>query len=112
MVTQVLDTANDPTPVIATAATPTNKNPTTTPGATATAQPTPTKAKDPDAEVCSGRPFDAFMQLKNGSIYAFRGTAETSKTKKSLQYYFIPQLGLFFNNNRVPICQSKHFLDF
>ncbi|XP_071353289.1 vitronectin a [Trachinotus anak] len=32
-----------------------------------------TEAPDPDAEVCSGRPFDSFMQLKNGSIYAFRG---------------------------------------
>ncbi|RVE64759.1 hypothetical protein OJAV_G00129160 [Oryzias javanicus] len=32
-----------------------------------------TPAPDPDAEVCSGRPFDSFMQLKNGSIYAFRG---------------------------------------
>lgn len=32
-----------------------------------------TEAPDPDAEVCSGRPFDAFMQLKNGSIYALRG---------------------------------------
>lgn len=32
-----------------------------------------TVAPDPDAEVCSGRPFDAFMQHKNGSIYAFRG---------------------------------------
>uniref|UniRef100_A0A671N3V6 Vitronectin-like n=1 Tax=Sinocyclocheilus anshuiensis TaxID=1608454 RepID=A0A671N3V6_9TELE len=40
---------------------------------TSTGEPTPTKAKDPDAEVCSGRPFDSFMQLKNGSIYAFRG---------------------------------------
>lgn len=28
---------------------------------------------DPDAAPCSGRPFDAFLQLKNGSIYAFRG---------------------------------------
>ncbi|XP_058483556.1 vitronectin b [Solea solea] len=28
---------------------------------------------DPDAQPCSGRPFDAFLQLKNGSIYAFRG---------------------------------------
>lgn len=27
----------------------------------------------PDAAPCSGRPFDAFLQLKNGSIYAFRG---------------------------------------
>nr|XP_046244883.1 vitronectin a isoform X2 [Scatophagus argus] len=32
-----------------------------------------TEAPDPDAMVCSGRPFDSFMQLKNGSIYAFRG---------------------------------------
>ncbi|XP_062242150.1 vitronectin a [Platichthys flesus] len=32
-----------------------------------------TAAPDPDAEVCSGRPFDSFMQLKNGSIFAFRG---------------------------------------
>uniref|UniRef100_A0A672JJ25 Vitronectin a n=1 Tax=Salarias fasciatus TaxID=181472 RepID=A0A672JJ25_SALFA len=32
-------------------------------------QPTP----DPDAQVCSGRPFDSFMQVKNGSMYAFRG---------------------------------------
>ncbi|XP_068457289.1 vitronectin b [Clinocottus analis] len=28
---------------------------------------------EPDGEACSGRPFDAFLQLKNGSIYAFRG---------------------------------------
>lgn len=33
----------------------------------------PTPAVDPDAAPCSGRPFDAFLQLKNGSIYAFRG---------------------------------------
>ncbi|XP_029029405.1 vitronectin b [Betta splendens] len=26
-----------------------------------------------DAAACSGRPFDAFLQLKNGSIFAFRG---------------------------------------
>ncbi|CAJ1065564.1 vitronectin a [Xyrichtys novacula] len=32
-----------------------------------------TAAPDPDAEVCSERPFDSFMQMKNGSIYAFRG---------------------------------------
>ncbi|KAK7156538.1 hypothetical protein R3I94_006560 [Phoxinus phoxinus] len=80
---QVLDSTlnDDPTPVISTAATPTThspplpsiKTPTTTARTTSTADPTPTKAKDPDAEVCSGRPFDSFMQLKNGSIYAFRG---------------------------------------
>lgn len=28
---------------------------------------------DTDAAPCSGRPFDAFLQLKNTSIYAFRG---------------------------------------
>ncbi|XP_060791221.1 vitronectin b [Neoarius graeffei] len=28
---------------------------------------------DPEAEVCSGKSFDAFLQIKNGSIYAFRG---------------------------------------
>lgn len=33
----------------------------------------PTAHTDPDAAPCSGRPFDAFLQLKNGSIYAFRG---------------------------------------
>ncbi|XP_059207204.1 vitronectin b [Centropristis striata] len=33
----------------------------------------PTPPVDPDAAACSGRPFDAFLQLKNGSIYAFRG---------------------------------------
>lgn len=32
-----------------------------------------TEAPDPDAVVCSGRPFDSFMQVKNGSIFAFRG---------------------------------------
>ncbi|KAM4627476.1 vitronectin a isoform 2-T2 [Polymixia lowei] len=34
---------------------------------------TTTPAPDPDAKTCSGRPFDSFMQLKNGSLYAFRG---------------------------------------
>nr|XP_046267573.1 vitronectin b [Scatophagus argus] len=46
---------------------------------TTPASPPPTTAPgtkppvDPDAAACSGRPFDAFLQLKNGSIYAFRG---------------------------------------
>ncbi|XP_041851224.1 vitronectin a isoform X2 [Melanotaenia boesemani] len=44
----------------------------TVPVTTATTAAT-TAAPDPDAEVCSGRPFDSFMQLKNGSIFAFRG---------------------------------------
>ncbi|XP_027002971.1 vitronectin a [Tachysurus fulvidraco] len=34
---------------------------------------TATPISDPDAEVCSRRPFNSFMQLKNGSLYAFRG---------------------------------------
>ncbi|KAI3354327.1 hypothetical protein L3Q82_018848, partial [Scortum barcoo] len=38
-----------------------------------TTVPVTTEAPDPDAKACSGRPFDSFMQLKNGSIYAFRG---------------------------------------
>ncbi|XP_042287794.1 vitronectin b [Thunnus maccoyii] len=33
----------------------------------------PTPPVDRDAAPCSGRPFDAFLQLKNGSVYAFRG---------------------------------------
>ncbi|XP_044059441.1 vitronectin a [Siniperca chuatsi] len=32
-----------------------------------------TEDPDPDAVACSGRPFDSFMQLKNGSMFAFRG---------------------------------------
>lgn len=28
-------------------------------------------------ELCSGKPFDAFTDLKNGSLYAFRGTSGT-----------------------------------
>ncbi|XP_062867805.1 vitronectin b [Trichomycterus rosablanca] len=30
-------------------------------------------APDSNAEICSGQAFDAFLQMKNGSIYAFRG---------------------------------------
>ncbi|XP_047463836.1 vitronectin b [Mugil cephalus] len=32
-----------------------------------------TEAIEPDAAPCSGQAFDAFLQLKNGSVYAFRG---------------------------------------
>lgn len=32
-----------------------------------------TLISDPEAEICSGKSFDAFLQTKNGSIYAFRG---------------------------------------
>ncbi|XP_020773702.1 vitronectin a [Boleophthalmus pectinirostris] len=41
--------------------------------ASPTTKPPTTAPPDPDAEVCSERPFDSFMQVKNGSIYAFRG---------------------------------------
>ncbi|KAL3042694.1 hypothetical protein OYC64_020585 [Pagothenia borchgrevinki] len=44
---------------------PTTHGPQTTQGST--------PPVDPDPAVCSGEPFDAFLQLKNGSIYAFRG---------------------------------------
>ncbi|XP_035536145.1 vitronectin a [Morone saxatilis] len=57
-----------PTEAATEAATDVTTVPTTVPITTAT-----TEAPDPDAVVCSGRSFDSFMQLKNGSIYAFRG---------------------------------------
>lgn len=47
--------------------------PTTPASSPSTATQAPTAPVDPDAAACSGRPFDAFLQLKNGSIYAFRG---------------------------------------
>ncbi|XP_036378832.1 vitronectin b [Megalops cyprinoides] len=47
---------------------------TSTPTPTPTPTPAvPTKPLEPEADPCSGRTFDSFMQLKNGSIYAFRG---------------------------------------
>ncbi|XP_007259671.2 vitronectin b [Astyanax mexicanus] len=45
----------------------------TTPVPTTTNIPFSTVPPDPEAVACSGRTFDAFLQLKNGSIYAFRG---------------------------------------
>uniref|UniRef100_A0A673M4V0 Vitronectin b n=1 Tax=Sinocyclocheilus rhinocerous TaxID=307959 RepID=A0A673M4V0_9TELE len=52
-----------------------NVTATTAPLRTTTSSPpmSPTVPPDPEAITCSGRTFDAFMQLKNGSIYAFRG---------------------------------------
>lgn len=37
---------------------------------------TPDGSEEPE-ELCSGKPFDAFTDLKNGSLYAFRGTLGT-----------------------------------
>lgn len=31
----------------------------------------------PEEELCSGKPFDAFTDLKNGSVFAFRGDSVT-----------------------------------
>lgn len=70
-VTEAAMTPNDitttltPTFNTVAATSPASPPPTNTPG--------PTTPVDPDAAPCSGRPFDAFLQLKNGSIYAFRG---------------------------------------
>ncbi len=52
-----------------------NMTATTAPLQTSTSSPpiSPTIPPDPEAVTCSGRTFDDFMQLKNGSIYAFRG---------------------------------------
>ncbi|XP_071397522.1 vitronectin a [Centroberyx affinis] len=60
--------------------TPTVPVTTTAPVTTAT-----TEAPDPDAEICSGRPFDSFMQIKNGSIYAFRGEYFFELDQKSVR---------------------------
>ncbi|XP_063812210.1 vitronectin [Pseudophryne corroboree] len=38
-----------------------------------TEQPDQPVTKDYTEELCSGKPFDAFTNLKNGSVYAFRG---------------------------------------
>uniref|UniRef100_A0A3Q2R0B7 Vitronectin b n=1 Tax=Fundulus heteroclitus TaxID=8078 RepID=A0A3Q2R0B7_FUNHE len=43
---------------------------------------------DPNAAPCSGRPFDAFLQLKNGSIYAFRVLCLFFSGDKYYQYEF------------------------
>lgn len=39
-------------------------------------KPTPDGSEEPE-ELCSGKPFDAFTDLKNGSVYAFRGILGT-----------------------------------
>ncbi|XP_068572214.1 vitronectin b [Cebidichthys violaceus] len=71
---------NDVTEAVTTVTEGTTLPPTlNTVAATITASPPPITTQgpapsvEPDAAACSGRPFDAFLQLKNGSIYAFRG---------------------------------------
>ncbi|KAI1902872.1 hypothetical protein AGOR_G00020770 [Albula goreensis] len=69
------DTFHDPEEEAAVLNSTTTPAPTTTepPTTTHTTVPAPTRPADPEANPCSGRPFDSFIQLKNGSIYAFRG---------------------------------------
>lgn len=54
---------------------------------------------DPDAVVCSGRPFDSFMQVKNGSIFAFRGKLYTLRSQMCvgvhLHHLFLFLRGVF-----------------
>lgn len=51
---------------------------------------------DPDAMPCSGRAFDAFLQLKNGSIYAFRGNPDhiTGQFTSTSTFTFVTLLPL------------------
>ncbi|KAL6098789.1 vtn [Pungitius sinensis] len=44
----------------------------------------PDSSVDSEAEACSGQPFDAFLQLKNSSIYAFRGEYFFELDEKSI----------------------------
>uniref|UniRef100_A0A8C5MYJ5 Vitronectin n=1 Tax=Leptobrachium leishanense TaxID=445787 RepID=A0A8C5MYJ5_9ANUR len=60
------------TPTVLWTTTTTIDSETTMPVTDTTAMITDTTPSTPD-ELCSGKPFDAFTNLKNGSIYAFRG---------------------------------------
>ncbi|KAG5284786.1 hypothetical protein AALO_G00030490 [Alosa alosa] len=88
---EVPETEMEPHSTEATAVT--TPDPTTLPWTTAvpttivttTAKQVPTDPPDPDAVTCSGRTFDAFMQLKNGSIFAFRGDYFFELDERSVQ---------------------------
>ncbi|KAM9846578.1 vitronectin b [Aulostomus maculatus] len=78
------DTFEEPTELTTTEQTRVNEitttlAPTSNPVTITTATLPPMTSQDPSppvdrkAQPCSGHPFDAFLQLKNGSIYAFRG---------------------------------------
>lgn len=64
-----------------------------------TTVPATTDAPDPDAVVCSGRPFDSFMQVKNGSIFAFRGKLYALRSQMCvgvhLHHWFLFLRGVF-----------------
>lgn len=51
-------------------------------GPESTAAPGTTEGPDPDAAVCSGRPFDSFMRVKNGSVFAFRGESHAAASSR------------------------------
>ncbi|KAL0973131.1 hypothetical protein UPYG_G00199370 [Umbra pygmaea] len=71
-----LDPQNTTVPVTMANPVPTDALTTTVEEATNTGEPvatTNTKVVDPNADPCSGRPWDSFLQTKNGSVYAFRG---------------------------------------
>ncbi|KAM9781354.1 vitronectin b [Syngnathus typhle] len=71
-------TVETPVDVLASSAAPTSSSAVLTtseepwPPRPTTQEPTGSPA-DRNAATCSGKPFDAFLQLKNGSVYAFRG---------------------------------------
>lgn len=67
------DTFEEPDEYLTYPVKPTAESNTTLPLTTTDPTPTPTAPADPDAHTCSGRTFDDFMQLKNGSVFAFRG---------------------------------------
>ncbi|NXP38590.1 VTNC protein, partial [Leiothrix lutea] len=67
----VADPTELPTPPVQVDTTPETKpNPEET--LTELPKPNPDESEEPE-ELCSGKPFDAFTDLKNGSLYAFRG---------------------------------------
>ncbi|KAJ0061682.1 hypothetical protein NL108_005826, partial [Boleophthalmus pectinirostris] len=68
-VTEIMTTVNEVPPAA------TESSPLPSPASAAVIIPTlgPMEDTDLNAATCSGKAFDAFLQLKNGSIYAFRG---------------------------------------
>lgn len=82
------DEAEEPT-VEVTTFTPTLSSVPVTPPSLSNSTRGPAAAVDTEAKPCSGRPFDAFLQLKNGSIFAFRGKPGNLKSTGLLFSAFI-----------------------
>jgi len=68
----------------------------------------PTPPRDPDAVTCSGRTFDAFMQLKNGSMFAFRG--EFRGSMQSL-WLFISSRTVFLHKTLFACVPGDYFFE-